>query len=67
MKSVLFLWIDFTSVLSILQKSQIANNLITILAYSNDQNLYFVKNVISIDYKTDSLYKVHVQPTGLNP
>ena len=44
-----FFWIDFTSILSILQKSKVANNLITILSYSNDKNIYIAKNIISID------------------
>ena len=48
-KSVSFFWIDFTSILSILQKSKTANNSITILSYSNDKNIYIAKNIISID------------------
>ena len=36
-KSTIF-WLDFTSVLSSLQKSQVENNFITILGYSNDKN-----------------------------
>ena len=48
-KSVSFFWFDFTIVLSILQKLKVANNLITILGYSNDKNIYIAKNIISID------------------
>ena len=48
-KSVSFFWFDFTVVLSILQKSKVANKLITILGYSNDKNIYIAKNIISID------------------
>ena len=48
-KSVSFFWIDFTSILSILQKSKTAKNSITILSYSNDKNIYIAKNIISID------------------
>ena len=48
-KSVSLFWIDFTSALSILLKSKVANNLITIMGYSNDKNIYIVKNIISID------------------
>ena len=48
-KSVSFFWTDFTSVLSILQKSKVANSSITILGYSNDRNIYIAKNIISID------------------
>ena len=48
-KSVSLFWIDFTSVLSVLQKSKVANNLITILGYSNDQNISIAKNIILID------------------
>ena len=47
-KSVLFFWIDFTNVLSILQKSKITNNLITILGYSSGKNI-IAKNIILID------------------
>ena len=58
--------IDFTSVLSILQKSKVANNLITILGYSNDKYIYIAKN-INFDWLVDSLYKIqHVQPTGFD-
>ena len=48
-KSVSFFWFEFTSVLSILQKSKVANNSITILRYSNDKNIYIAKNIISAD------------------
>ena len=50
-KSVSFFWIAFTSVLSILQKSKVANNSITIMGYSNDKNIYvyIAKNIIPID------------------
>ena len=48
-KSVSFFWIDFTSALSIFQNSKAANNLITILSYSNDKKIYIAKNIISID------------------
>ena len=48
-KSVLFFWIDFTSVSSILQKSKVTNSSITILGYSNDKDTYIAKNIISID------------------
>ena len=48
-KSVSFFWFDLTIVLSILQKSKVASNLITILRYSNDKNMYIEKNIISID------------------
>ena len=48
-KSVSLFWIDFTSALSILLKSKVANNFITILGYSNDKNMYIAKNIISID------------------
>ena len=48
-KSVWFFWFDLTIVLSILQKSKVASNLITILRYSNDKNMYIEKNIISID------------------
>ena len=48
-KGILFFWIDFTNVLSILQKLKIANNSIMILSYSNDKNIYITKNIISID------------------
>ena len=47
-KSVSFFWIDFTSVLSILQKSKVTNNLITILGYSSGKNI-IAKNIILID------------------
>ena len=36
-KKCIIFWIDFTSVLSILQKLKIANNSIMILGYSNDK------------------------------
>ena len=56
-KSVSYFWIDFISVLSILQKSKVTNNLIMILGYSNDKNIYL-----------DSLYKIwHIQATGFDP
>ena len=48
-KNVSFFWIDFTSILSILQKSKVANNSITILGYSNDLRIYIANNIISID------------------
>ena len=53
-KRNIFLWKvyrSFTSVLSILQKSKVANNSITILGYSNDKNIYvyIAKNIIPID------------------
>ena len=48
-KSVSLFWIDFTSVLSILQKSKVANNSIAILGHSNNKNIYIAKNIISID------------------
>ena len=48
-EKVSFFWFDFTIVLSILQMSKVGNNLITILGYSNDENIYIAKNIISID------------------
>ena len=48
-KSVSLFWIDFTSALSILRKLKVANNLKTILGYSNDKSIYIVKNIILID------------------
>ena len=49
-----FLWKvyrSFINVLSILQKSKVANNSITILGFSNDKNIYvyIAKNIIPID------------------
>ena len=48
-KNVSFCWIDFTNVLSILQKLKVTNNSIAILGYSNDKNVYIVKNIILIE------------------
>ena len=65
-KCVSFFWIDFTNVLSILQKLKIANNLIVVLGYSNDKSIYCKEH--HFDWLVDSLCKVrHVQPTGFNP
>ena len=47
-KSVLFFWIDFTSILPILQESKFAINSVTISGYSNDKSIYIAKNNISI-------------------
>ena len=44
---VLLDWL--TSVLSIIQKPKVANNSITILGYSNHEDIYIAKNIISID------------------
>ena len=52
--------------LSILQKSKVTNNLITILGYSNDKNIYIYMycEEYYFDWQVDSLYKIrHVQPT----
>ena len=66
-KIVSLFWTDFTSVLSILQKSKVANNLITILGYSNDKNIYIYCKEYYFDWLVNSLYKIqHVQPTGFN-
>ena len=48
-KVLSFFWIDFTSVLSIRQKSEVANKPITILGFTNDENIYTAKNIIFID------------------
>ena len=48
-KSASFVWIEFRSILSILQKLKLANNLKTILDYGNDKYIYIGKNIILID------------------
>ena len=48
-KSASFVWIELRSILSILQKLKLANNLKTILDYGNDKYIYIGKNIILID------------------
>ena len=67
-KSVSFFWFDFTIVLPILQKSKVTDNLITILRYSNDNNIYIYCKEYYFDWPVDSLYKIwHIQPTRFDP